>query len=117
MKTSKKQAPTRVRTISSPFQLSYKHTNDQPAFDDNRKFLYADDLCFATQATSFGTIEQKLTSALNEMIRYNEQWSLNANFRKAKRYVFHSKNYTANKKLNIISNARALEHKNNVTLS
>ena len=39
------------------------YTNDQPEFVNIRRFIYADDLCLATQSTTFETIEQRLTDA------------------------------------------------------
>ena len=46
------------------------YTNDQPEFDNIRRFIYADDLCIATQAASFDVIEQRLSSALEDLSRY-----------------------------------------------
>ena len=42
------------------------YTNDQPEFTDIRRFIYADDLCLATQSTDFETIEKRLTDALTQ---------------------------------------------------
>ena len=43
------------------------YTNDQPIHPDTRSFIYADDLCIASQGNDFNTIEASLTSALSAM--------------------------------------------------
>ena len=55
------------------------YTNDQPEFEAIRRFIYADDLCLATQAGDFSTIEVRLSKALNTLTDYYAQNSLNAN--------------------------------------
>ncbi|GFR74349.1 RNA-directed DNA polymerase from mobile element jockey [Elysia marginata] len=55
------------------------YTNDQPEFDRTRRFIYADDLCLATQSTSFNAIETRLTDALSSLTNYYTENSLNAN--------------------------------------
>ncbi|KAI8515700.1 hypothetical protein Bbelb_065130 [Branchiostoma belcheri] len=55
------------------------YTNDQPTFNNIRRFIYADDLCLATQAKSFPTIEKRLTDALKILSGYYKSWFLNAN--------------------------------------
>ena len=41
------------------------YTNDQPIHADTRSFIYADDLCIASQGNNFNNIEASLTSALS----------------------------------------------------
>ncbi|KAK3870172.1 hypothetical protein Pcinc_011237 [Petrolisthes cinctipes] len=41
------------------------YTNDQPQFRNIRRFIYADDLCIATQSKTFEIIENRLTEALS----------------------------------------------------
>ena len=43
------------------------YTNDQPIHADTRSFIYADDLCIASQGNDFSNIEASLTSALSTM--------------------------------------------------
>ena len=43
------------------------YTNDQPVHADTRSFIYADDLCIASQGNYFNNIEASLTSALSTM--------------------------------------------------
>ena len=77
------------------------YTNDQPEFPDIRRFIYADDLCLATQSTTFETIKKRMTDALSQLTEYYSQNSLNANPGKTQVCAFHLKNHLANKKLNI----------------
>ena len=46
------------------------YTNDQPEFEGIRRFIYADDLCLATQAGDFQAIEAKLSQALDTVSEY-----------------------------------------------
>ena len=41
------------------------YTNDQPIHPDTRSFIYADDMCIASQGNDFNNIEASLTSALS----------------------------------------------------
>ena len=86
------------------------YTNDQPEFDNIRRFIYADDLCIATQARTFETIERRLSAALEHLTEYYKQNSLNANPGKTQVSVFHLNNHQARRKLNIIWNNERLEH-------
>ena len=69
------------------------YTNDQPEFCNIRRFIYADDLCLATQATTFEVIEQRLTEALGDLTNYYHRNSLNANPGKTQVCAFHLKNH------------------------
>ena len=55
------------------------YTNDQPEFKYIRRFIYADDLCLATQSNSFKAIERRLTKALKTLTDYYYKNSLNVN--------------------------------------
>ena len=55
------------------------YTNDQPEFTHIRRFIYADDLCLATQSNDFETIEKRLSDALCVLTDYYTKNSLNAN--------------------------------------
>ena len=78
------------------------YTNDQSEFADIRRFIYADDLCLATQSTSFKTIERRLTDALEMLTEYYTKNSLNANPGKTQVCAFHLNNHQAQTKLNIV---------------
>ncbi len=54
------------------------YTNDQPQFQEINRYIYADDLCIATQSHSFTTIEKRLTDALTSLSDYYIKWHLNA---------------------------------------
>ena len=86
------------------------YTNDQPEFDDMRRFIYADDLCIATQSRRFEIIERRLSAALEHLTGYYKQNSLNANPGKTQVCAFHLNNHQAKRKLNIIWNNERLEH-------
>ncbi len=43
------------------------YTDDQPEFVNIRRFIYADDICIATQAKDFAAIEDRLKKALEEL--------------------------------------------------
>ena len=86
------------------------YTNDQPEFVNIRRFIYADDLCLATQSTTFETIEQRLTDALSQLTVYYQRNSLNANPGKTQVCAFHLKNQQANRKLKIQWNNQELEY-------
>ncbi len=40
------------------------YTNDQPRYQNINRYIYADDLCIATQSNSFNIIEERLSDAL-----------------------------------------------------
>ena len=86
------------------------YTNDQPQFDNCRRFIYADDLCVATQSKSFETIEISLTDALFKLTTYYKESSLKANPDKTQVGCFHLNNRLANRKLKINWKGKTLEH-------
>ena len=86
------------------------YTNDQPEFNHICRFIYADDLCLATQSTSFTTIEMRLTEALEGLTNYYANNFLNANPGKTQMCAFHLNNHTADKQLNITLNGQVLEN-------
>ena len=83
------------------------YTNDQPIHKDSRSFIYADDLCIATQDASFEKTESALSAAL-DIIGYYEKNHLRANPDKTQTCVFHLRNRKANRQLNI--ERKKLEH-------
>ena len=88
------------------------YTNDQPEFADIRRFIYADDLCLATQSRSFKTIERRLTDALETLTEYYTKNSLNANPGKTQVCAFHLNNHQAHTQLNVKWNGQTLENDN-----
>ena len=88
------------------------YTNDQPEFTDIRRFIYADDLCLATQSTDFETIEKRLTDALTQLTEYYRSNCLNANPGKTQVCAFHLKNHLASRKLKIQWNSQELQCNN-----
>ena len=78
------------------------YTNDQPAHTDTRSFIYADDLCIASQGNDFDDIEESLTSALNTMTTYYDTNQLRANPSKTQVCAFHLMNREAKRELNVV---------------
>ena len=71
------------------------YTNDQPIHTDTRSFIYADDMCIASQGNDFNTIEASLTSALSTMPTYYDTNQLRANPSKTLVCAFHLRNREA----------------------
>ena len=71
------------------------YTNDQPVHADTRSFIYADDLCIASQGNDFNDIEASLTSALSTMTTYYDTNQLRANPSKTQVCAFHLRNREA----------------------
>ena len=96
-------------SVLSP-TLFNMYTNDQPEFKDICRFIYADDLCLATQSNSFKAIERRLTKALKTLTDYYYENSLNATPAKTQVCAFHLNNHQADYKLNIKWNGEKLEN-------
>ena len=86
------------------------YTNAQPVHNGTRSFIYADDLCIATQRSTFEQIETILTEALHNLGEYYESNHLRANPDKTQTCAFHLKNREAIRKLNIPWYNKHLEH-------
>ena len=71
------------------------YTNDQPVHPNTRSFLYADDLCIATQKQSFEEVEKTLCDALAGLTPYYAAKHLRANPEKTQISTFHLKNRDA----------------------
>ena len=78
------------------------YTNDQPVHPNTRSFLYADDLCIATQKQSFEDVEKTLGDALAGLTPYNAANHLRANPEKTQISTFHLKNRDAQRELKVI---------------
>eukprot|EP00057_Strongylocentrotus_purpuratus_P019440 XP_011673914.1 PREDICTED: uncharacterized protein LOC105442933 [Strongylocentrotus purpuratus] len=86
------------------------YTNDQPTHPNTRSFLYADDLCIATQNQSFVKLEESLSGALAGLIPYYATNHLRANHDKTQISAFHLKNRDANHQLRISWYGKRLKH-------
>ncbi len=71
------------------------YTNDQPRYQNINRYIYADDLCIATQSNSFNIIEERLSDALIILSEYYKKWYLNANPSKTQVCAFHLNNHQA----------------------
>ena len=96
-------------SVLSPILFNI-YTNDQPEFEDIRRFIYADDLCLASQAQDFKTIEKRLSKALESLTEYYHKNSLNANPAKTQVCAFHLNNHQADYKLDITWNGEKLQN-------
>ena len=99
-------------SVLSPILFNI-YTNDQPIFNNIRRFIYADDLCLATQAKSFSVIQERLSGALEALSEYYKKWSLNANPGKTQVCSFHLNNKQAKTELEIRWNNERLTNKEN----
>ena len=89
------------------------YTNDQPVHNETHSFIYADDLCIATQRSTFEQTETILTEALQNLGEYYERNHVRANPDKTQTRAFHLKNREAIRKLNITWYNKHLEHISN----
>ena len=86
------------------------YTNYQHLHNETRSFIYADDLCIATQRSTLEQTETILTEALHNLGEYYERNHLRANPDKTQTCAFHLKNREASRKLNITWYNKHLEH-------
>ena len=77
------------------------YTNDPPVHNETRRFIYADDLCIATQRSTFEQTETILTEAQHNMGEYYVRNHMRANPDKTQTCDFYLKNTEASRKLNI----------------
>ena len=82
----------------------------QPVHTDTRSFIYADDLCIASQGNDFNNIEAALTSALSTMPAYYDTNQLRANPSKTLVCAFHLRNREAKRELNVVWNGARLSN-------
>ena len=81
------------------------YTNDQPVHTDTRSFIYADELCIASQGNDFNNIEASLTSALSTMTTYYD-----TNHSKTQVCAAHLRNREAKRELNVVWNVTRLSN-------
>ena len=86
------------------------YTNDQPIHPDTRSFLYADDLCIASQKSSFEEVEKALSDALADLDPYYALNHLRANPEKTQISAFHLKNRETDRQLRIRWYGKWLTH-------
>ncbi|XP_030843495.1 uncharacterized protein LOC115924800 [Strongylocentrotus purpuratus] len=77
------------------------YPNDQPIQPSTRSFIYADDLCIATQNQSFVKLEESLSDALAGLVPYHATNHLRANPDRIQISAFHLRNRYANHQLRI----------------
>ena len=77
------------------------YTNEQPIHIETRSFIYADDLCIATQRSTLEQTETILTEALQNLGQYYKRNHLHANPDITQTCAFHLKNREASRTLNI----------------
>jgi len=81
------------------------YTNDLPAIQ-GQKFIYADDICLATQAQYFSELECSLSSVSH----YCRQWRFKPSAAKTVASAFHLNNVSAHRKLQVCLNGQHLMH-------
>ena len=86
------------------------YTNDQPVHADTRSFIYADELCIASQGNDFNNIEVSPTSALSTVTTYYDTNQLRANPSKTQVCAFHLRNREAKRELNVMWNGTRLSN-------
>ena len=86
------------------------YTNDQPVHNETRSFIYADDMCIATQRSTFEQTDIILTEALQNLGEYYERNHLRVNPDKTQTCAFHLKNRKVSRKLNIIWYSKYFEY-------
>ena len=86
------------------------YTNDQHFHPNTRSFLYADDLCIATQKQSFEEVEQTLADALAGLTPYYAANHLRANPEKTQISTFHLKNRDAQRELKVVWHGKLLAY-------
>ena len=86
------------------------YTNDQPVHPNTRSFLYADDMCIATQKQSFEEVEKTLGDALAGLTPYYAANHLRANPDKTQISTFHLKNRDAQRELKVVWHGEILAY-------
>ena len=96
-------------SVPAPLLIAI-YTNDQPLPENTQRFLYADDLCIATQNKSFEMVEQHLRKALLMLSFYYQNNWLKSNMEKTQSCLFYLRNHHATRKMNIIWNGTPISH-------
>ena len=85
------------------------YTNDLPP-TKSRKFIYADDQSYGTQAKNFEDLEETLNDDMTEIAAYCKRWRLIPSVTKTVCSVFHLNNKAAHRQLNVFLNGQQLKH-------
>jgi len=85
------------------------YINDLPQ-TTSRKFIYADDICCATQAKTFKELEHTLTLDMSVLSDYCAKWRLQPSVLKTVTSVFHLHNASASTELNVLLNGKRIRH-------
>ncbi|KAJ8369623.1 hypothetical protein SKAU_G00096510 [Synaphobranchus kaupii] len=112
-RTAKVIAVPKPGSVLAP-TLFNLYTNDLP-HTKSRKFIYADDICLATQAPDFESLEQVLTEDIEKVVQYCKTWRLKPSQAKTVSSVFHLQNAKAAKEQNILLSGLKLKHAPNPT--
>ncbi|KAI5696758.1 hypothetical protein M8J76_012403 [Diaphorina citri] len=95
-------------SVLSPL-LYNLYTHDVPQ-SLSRKFMYADDMAYAVQGSSWQDIEIKLEYDLDILFAYLKKWRLQPSLSKTEVCCFHLYNHEADRKLSITVGDRELDH-------
>ena len=98
-----------TRQRPCPSVVQHK-TNDQPVHPKTRSFLYADDMCIATQKQSFEEVEKILGDALAGLTPYYAANHPRANPEKTQISTFHLKNRYAQHELKVVWHGKLLAY-------
>ena len=83
------------------------YSNDLPVTRD-RKFIYADDICLATQGQYLSELECSLSSDMVRMSHFWRQWRLKPSASKTISSVFHLHNTSATRELSWMASALSM---------
>ena len=86
------------------------YSNDQPIHADTRSFIYADELCIASQGNDFNNTESSLTFALSTMTTYYDTNQLRANPPKTQVCAFHLRIREAKREMDLMQNGTRLSN-------
>ena len=95
-------------SVLAPILFSI-YINDLPD-TKSRKFIYADDICLSSQARSFTTLEECLTSDVELVTNYCQRWRLIPNTSKTVSSVFHLHHAKSTQELQVMMNGQKIKH-------
>ena len=86
------------------------YTNDQPTYERTSRFIYANDLCIASQKSPCEAVERILTDSLTLLTEYYAKNHLKPNASKIQVCAFHLRNKEANQPLKVTWSETPLEY-------
>jgi hypothetical protein len=95
-------------SVLSPI-LFNAYIADLPA-TSSRRFIYADDISWVTQGSSFEVLESTLNKDLENLAKFFREWHLKPNPVKTVSTAFHLSNRDAGRKLNVLFCGERLHH-------